>query len=334
MDLQTQCNNSPTEDDESNKKPYRSELNLVLSYPGQPTENDSQGSSDTSNLQSTPPVPAPMELLTPSSQTNALLLQNFPPPNFPSSIPSSPLTPPMNFKTVDGNLFEKVPDYTHINFVPINTPVPPLFSSDNSIFCTVSAPSTPASDRKCIDKFCVSESNSDNQRSTDKKKAKRVSIFNSKEDGSEKVSTSQEVNTKDGEGKEQGQDANNPNHHSHAHRHSHGHIHPKRRMSLDNNLVSRMFKKMSLTFIETKLFRIQRGTKIIDRFVMTQAQKSRGVNRTGLQTPSRKDPDQTVHLGYMEMAIKVELQCPNDTVIALRRRESHHQVCRESVESQ
>ena len=231
MDLQTKCTNSPMENDSSNKKPYRSELSLVLSYPGQPTENESHGSSDASNLQTTPPVPAPMELITPSSHTNPLLLQNFPPPNFPSPIPSSPLTPPMNFKTIDGNPFEKTQDYSHINFVPINTPVPPIFSSNNSIFCTVSAPSTPASDRKCIDKFCVSESTSDNQRSTDKKKAKRVSIVNTKDE-----SESQEVNTaKDGEGKDQAQD---PNHHSHAHRHSHSHIHPKRRMSLDNNLVS------------------------------------------------------------------------------------------------
>lgn len=240
MDLQTQCNNSPGENDASNKKPYRSELNLVLSYPGQPTENESQGSSDDGKLQMTPPIPAPMELMTPSSQTNPLLLQNFPPPNFPSPIPSSPLTPPMNFKTVDGNLFDKVPDYTHINFVPINTPVPPIFSSNNSIFCTVSAPSTPASDRKCIDKFCVSESSNDNQR-TDKKKAKRVSMsINAKDGESEKISESQEVNTaKDAEGKDQALDANNT-HHPHLHRHSHGHIHPKRRMSLDNNLVSSM----------------------------------------------------------------------------------------------
>lgn len=236
MDLQTQCTNSPTENDASNKKPYRSELNLVLSYPGQQTENEYQGSSDVSNLQTTPPIPAPMELLTPSSQTNPLLLQNFPSPNFPSAIPSSPITPPLNFKTVDGNLFEKVPDYSHINFVPINTPVSPIFSSNNSIFCTVSAPSTPASDRKCIDKFCVSETSSDNQQSIDKKKAKRVSIVNTKEDGSEKTSESQEA--KDPEGKDQIQDINNPNHHSHMHRHSHSHIHPKRRMSLDNNLVS------------------------------------------------------------------------------------------------
>lgn len=222
-----------------NKKPFRSELNLVLSYPGQLTE--SQGSSDTSNLQTTPPLPAPMELMTPSSQKNQLLLQNFPPPSFPSPIPSSPLTPPMNFKSVDGNLF---PDYTHINFVPINTPVPPIFSSNNSIFCTVSAPSTPASDRKCIDKFCVSETSSDNQ----KKKAKRVSIVNTKDDENERNSESQEGNSgKDGESKEQAQDANNPNHHSHMHRrHSHNHIHPKRRMSLDNNLVSTTFQLKTL----------------------------------------------------------------------------------------
>lgn len=95
------------------------------------------------------------------------------------------------------------------------------------------APSTPASDRKCIDKFCNSETSNESQRTTDKKKAKRVSI--AKEEDSDK-GEAPEVNNNDKESDKKGSDLN---HHSHLHRnHSHGHIHPKRRMSLDNTMVS------------------------------------------------------------------------------------------------
>lgn len=228
MELQTQCTNSPTENETINRKPFRSELNLVLSY------NDENRSSDATSL-ITPPLPAPMDLFTPSSQTNALLLQPLPPP-FPSSIPSSPLTPPMNFKTTDINPFDRVSDYSHLNFPPINVPVPP-FTPSPTVFCTVSAPSTPASDRKCIDKFCTNETT--NESRVDKKKAKRVSIVNTKDDEGEKAPENTEVNnneTKEGDKKVA---ETNSNHHSHMHRnHSHTHLHPKRRMSLDNNLVS------------------------------------------------------------------------------------------------
>lgn len=184
-----------------------------------------------------------MELLNPLSHTNPLFLQNLPTP-FPSPIPSSPLTPPTNFKNTDAQMFSN-PDYTQLNFPPINSPLP-TFASNNSVFCTVSAPSTPASDRKCIEKFCVNETNGENQqRACDKKKSKRVSIVNnSKDDGSEKIAESQEVNsneTKDEEGKDKktgSEGGASGNHHSHMHRnHSHSHIHPKRRMSLDNNAV-------------------------------------------------------------------------------------------------
>lgn len=243
MELQTQCTNSPTDNSAASKKPFRSELNLVLSYPNQSESGEFQGtSSENSNSQVTPPVPLPMELITPSVlHTNPLYLQNLPPP-FPSnSIPSSPLTPPTNFKTTDVNLFDKAPDYSHLKFTPINAPLP-TFSSNNSIFCTVSAPSTPASDRKCIDKFCINETNNEGQRSSDKKKAKRVSIVNTKDDGVDKISENPETsseNTKEGDGKDKKPSVDNGNHHSHMHRnHSHGHLHPKRRMSLDNNLVS------------------------------------------------------------------------------------------------
>lgn len=239
MDLQTQCTSSPTDNEVASKKPFRSELNLVLSYPSKHEESsDFQGtSSENSNSQVTPPLPEPMELLTSSLHTNPLYLQNLPPP-FPSqSIPSSPLTPPTNFKTTDANLFDKPQDYSHLNFTPINAPLP-IFSSNSSIFCTVSAPSTPASDRKCIDKFCINETNNEGQRSGDKKKAKRVSIFNTKDEAIDKISENPETssdNTKEGDKKV----IDNGNHHSHLHRnHSHGHLHPKRRMSLDNTVVT------------------------------------------------------------------------------------------------
>ncbi|CRL01678.1 CLUMA_CG014897, isoform A [Clunio marinus] len=218
MNLQTQCSSS-TNDNENVKKPFRSELNLVLSYPQ--GEGNSQ---DMNNSDNTPPIPTPMDIIHPLSHTNPLLLQNLPSP-FPSPIPSSPLTPPTHFKTNNTNIFEDPPDYIHLNFPPINSSLPPVFSTSNSVFCTVSAPSTPASDRKCIDKFCANEPSNDNQqqRGSDKKKGKRVSIVNaSKEDGSEKGSEGQEVNNN--ESKE-------------ADLKNHSHLHQKRRMSLDNNVI-------------------------------------------------------------------------------------------------
>jgi hypothetical protein len=229
MDLQTQCTNSPS-DNEPVKKPFRSELNLILSYPKSP-DSDEFG-----NSQITPPIPAPMDLLIPASQNNPLLLQNLPSP-FPS-IPCSPLTPPTNFNMNEMNVFDK--DFSHLKFAPINAPAP-AFASNNSIFCTVSAPSTPASDRKCIDKFLVNEGIAEGSRAGDKKKSKRVSIVNSKDDAVEKApETPDTSDSKEGEGKDKktSVDANNANHHSHAHK-SHSHMHPKRRMSLDNTVVSR-----------------------------------------------------------------------------------------------
>ena len=234
MNLQTQCTNSPTENEPLNpKKPFRSELNLVLSYPI--PDSQSSPSSSEVNQQTTPPFPTPMELLTSlNSHTNPLYLQNLPSP-FPSPIPSSPLTPPTNFNTTDANLFEKTQDYLHSKF-PL-----PIFASNNSIFCTVSAPSTPASDRKCIDKFCVSDKD-EVPRVSDKKKSKRVSIFNnSKDEPTDKPQETTEAYN--GEGKESEKDkktdgnslAGNQAHHGHHRNHAHVH---KRRMSLDNNIVS------------------------------------------------------------------------------------------------
>ena len=235
MDLQTQCTNSPNDNEAistlTTKKPFRSELNLVLSYPPPNVENEPPASPEINDS-----LPQPMELLT---HTNPLYLQNLPTP-FPSPIPSSPLTPPSNFKLNEPQMFDPVIDYSHLKFSPINSPI---FASTNSIFCTVSAPSTPASDRKCIDKFCVNE---ETQKGNDKKKAKRVSIVNTKDEASEKISETAEVNeVKEGENKDKkpavegnGANGNNANHHAHKN-HVHNHVHPKRRMSLDNTVVWR-----------------------------------------------------------------------------------------------
>lgn len=237
MELQTHCADMPVEQTITNtknpQKPFRSELNLVLSYP----KNFESQVDENANNTSTPDT---------QQLQNPLFLQNLPSP-FPT-FPSSPITPPINFKADDLLASEKPPDFSHLNFAPIDTHSVPIFSSNSSIFCTVSAPSTPALDRKCIDKFCATETNADKN---DKKKAKRVSIFNvSKEDSKdEKNSISNSANdehnedTKEGEKKTSTETNPNSNvhHHSHVHKsHSHSHLHSqsKRRMSLDNSTVN------------------------------------------------------------------------------------------------
>lgn len=222
------------------KKPFRSELNLVLSYPGNNSENQSSPSSGEINSQITPPLPTPMELLNPmTSHTNPIYLHNLPSP-FPSPIPSSPLTPPTNFKTNDAHLFDQAPDYSQLKFPPINSPLP-TFASNNSIFCTVSAPSTPASDRKFTEKFLANNETNETPKLNDKKKAKRVSIVNTTKDEEKSTETSESTNAdgKEGDKKQDGNVANGNNTAHHGHKsHNHAHVHPKRRMSLDNTVVS------------------------------------------------------------------------------------------------
>jgi hypothetical protein len=239
MELQTHCADIPVEKspvtNNTPQKPFRSELNLVLSYPPKNLKSPVDENSNNTTTTDT------------QLQNNPLFLQNLPSP-FPT-FPSSPITPPINFKADDLLGQGKPPDFSHLNFAPIDTPVP-IFSSNSSIFCTVSAPSTPALDRKCIDKFCATEASAD--RSTgDKKKAKRVSIYNvSKEDSKEeKASTAVSgandepiEDSKDAEKKNSTDTSSNSNvhHHSHVHKsHSHSHLHSqsKRRMSLDNTTV-------------------------------------------------------------------------------------------------
>jgi hypothetical protein len=228
QNLQTQCTNSPSENEPLNpKKPFRSELNLVLSFPTPTTDSQSSPSSTEVNQQITPPLPIPMELLPPfTTHTNPLFLQNLPTP-FPSPIPVSP---PTNFSA------DQIPDYSHLKFPPIDSSQQ-MFSS-NSVLCTVSAPSTPASDRKCIDKFCANDS--ENPRANDKKKSKRVSIVNTKEESEKSAENTEPSNVNNADGKDIEKDKKidqNSNQVHHGHRsHSHAHIH-KRRMSLDNNMV-------------------------------------------------------------------------------------------------
>jgi hypothetical protein len=229
MNLQTQCVDMPNDNAMTapKTKPFRSELNLVLSYP-----NDTSVSSEVkenSNDNTNDSVKTP------------LLLQTLPSPYPSSTFPSSPITPPTNFNNNDftERYFEnKLPnDYSHLRFTS------GVYSSNNSIFCTVSAPSTPSTDRrKCIEKFCSSE-NANDAANYDKKKAKRVSIVNMPKEIVNEKSNEPTSDNKDGESKDNNKkstsDANcasNSCHHSHNHKnHSH---HPKRRMSLDSTTVN------------------------------------------------------------------------------------------------
>lgn len=237
MELQTHCADIPPEKTEPNNnnnntnftkpKPFRSELSLVLSYPPalQPDYKDT----------GTPSTMPMSELDSP----NLFYTQNLPSP-YPT-YPSSPLTPPVNFKTGEVNPINYVPDrlqdFSHLNFAPLNSSIPTFQTSSNSsLFCTVSAPSTPAFDRKCIEKFCSTEI-TPNGTKDDKKKAKRVSIVNVS-DSSEKPSqntANEDEDSKESEKKTEPNSTGN-SHHSHIHKnHSHSHLHPKRRMSLDNS---------------------------------------------------------------------------------------------------
>lgn len=208
-ELQTNCTELPKENGlaDVKKKPFRSELNLVLSYPSDlnPPADTPSSPIESSDLPS--PIYTPLSVLT-------------------QQPPLSPITPPINFKSTD------------LNFVPVNANVP-IFSSNSSIFCTVSAPSTPALERKFMDRFHSTESNL----AVDKKKQKRVSIINDAKD--EKSSTTTDSTAAKKDCKEQ-----NSTHHSHIHKnHSHSHSQPKRRMSLDNSTVNYFKFTLEKTFV-------------------------------------------------------------------------------------
>lgn len=177
-------------------------------------------------------------------------------------------------------------------------------------YCNIPAPSTPASDRKCIDKFCNSET-SNESRTTDKKKAKRVSI--AKEEDSDK-GEGPEVNNndKDSENKK-GSDLN---HHSHLHRnHSHGHIHPKRRMSLDNTTVSTQRSiRSNLDLITLFEFRIHRSIRTTARYVTIQPHGCTDTSQTDRRTRLRKDHDQTAISGFT--VTRAEHPCLKGTATA------------------
>lgn len=218
-ELQTNCTELPKENGlaDVKKKPFRSELNLVLSYPSDlipPADTPSSPMIESTHLPS--PIYTPLSVLT--------------------QPPFSPITPPINFKSTD------------LNFVPVNANVP-IFSSNSSIFCTVSAPSTPAVERKFMDRFNSTESNL----TVDKKKQKRVSIINDAKD--EKSSTTDSTTMVKKDCKE----TSSSTHHSHIHKnHSHSHSQPKRRMSLDNSTVNNIFVHVpvSITFLTIIKFKV------------------------------------------------------------------------------
>lgn len=219
LELQTQCQHSPQKAvDESIKKPFRSELNLFLTY-----HNDKQ-------------------------HTNGMM-EHLPSP-FPTN-PSSPITPPTNFNPNDPNFFE-ADRIKHINFPPYNAPLTGI-SSNNSVFCTVSAPSTPASSRKEIEKFPqgeigpapVEESDSTLQKedTIDKKKSKRVSYLQNTKEEQSAVPDQTTEKSVDKDCKESLKDKkptvieNGSNNHTHHHSHVHSNkLINNRRMSLDTTL--------------------------------------------------------------------------------------------------
>ena len=81
-----------------------------------------------------------------------------------------------------------------------------------------------------MDRFHSTESNL----AVDKKKQKRVSIINDVKD--EKGNATDGNSTTLG-AKKEGKEQQNNTHHSHIHK-NHSHSHPKRRMSLDNQVIS------------------------------------------------------------------------------------------------
>lgn len=144
------------------------------------------------------------------------------------------LTSPLSILTSSNNKKENIAalledtNFSNMNFMPINANVP-NFPSSNSIFCTVSAPSTPALERKLNqekNKPSLSQVSTESNLGLDKKKQKRVSIINYEKDANQ----SDTKNDKD----LKAQETNNSNH-SHIHKgHCHNHSQPRRRMSLDN----------------------------------------------------------------------------------------------------
>jgi hypothetical protein len=231
MELQTHCvdisTDKPEPSNSTKSKPFRSELSLVLSYPPELQQPELK--------ENTTPRTLPASDL---DSPNVLYMQSLPSP-FPT-FPSSPLTPPINFKGGDVNTISYVPDklqdLSHLNFTPLNSSIPNFQTSSNSsIFCTVSAPSTPAFDRKCIDKFCSTDASTEKGNS-EKKKAKRVSIVNVSESNEKPIQSNMNDEEELKETPDKKVDATSNVHHSHAHKnHSHSHAHPKRRMSLDNS---------------------------------------------------------------------------------------------------
>ena len=106
-------------------------------------------------------------------------------PNLTS--PLSILTPNNNNKKENISALLEDSNFSNMNFMPINANVP-NFPSSNSIFCTVSAPSTPALERKLNqekNKPSLSQVSTESNLGLDKKKQKRVSIINYEKDANQ-----------------------------------------------------------------------------------------------------------------------------------------------------
>ncbi|CAO1298316.1 unnamed protein product [Diamesa serratosioi] len=249
LELQTQCSKTPNESETNPKKPFRSELNLFLSCK---THLPSLIGNIYYNLllfflDPSSSVKQQNEIdnhVEPLVEMSPLVTRTLLPSPFPScTIPSSPITPPSNFKINDLNLFDAaqnayLKDSKNLsNFSSINDQLPNYPASNfPSVFCTVSAPSTPASDRKFVDKFILDTTDIDQRAkgdATDKKKLKRVSYL--KDDHSEKPITelADGILSDSIPGEDKDNLAQAGAHHSHSHR---NHQKPVRRMSLDNTL--------------------------------------------------------------------------------------------------
>lgn len=205
VDLQTNCSELSIEQLDAKKKPFRSELNLVLSYPT--TELDSSKKTQL-------------------NETDGNRVESK-----DTSSPLSILTSTNNNKKENISSMLEDSNFSNMNFMPINANVP-NFSSSNSIFCTVSAPSTPALERKLNqekNKPSLSQVSTESNLGIDKKKQKRVSIINYERD--EKNAINNQLDTKNAKDLK----LQDNNHHSHIHKgHCHNHSQPRRRMSLDN----------------------------------------------------------------------------------------------------
>lgn len=192
MELSTQCKKAP--EDDALKKPFRSEINLYLNYPNSTTD---QNSGIDGYMNQTAPIP----------NNNEITFMH----------PAGPLSASeMTFPEQDCGV---------VPLAPLRSRTP-LFSS-NPAFCTVSAPTTPAVDRKFEQASNLDKNNNLSDSVDRNKKLKRVSYSNPDEPEG-KVETPgkpEQSESKTSVTSEEGK-----KHHKHSH-----HSKLNRRLSLDTN---------------------------------------------------------------------------------------------------